>query len=166
MRKIFNAILSEREIEDFEDKRADDNGAAEASKQCLTLSAMDVYKVEDKYYFISGEDSIFLLNYNGEYSKKLSDSEIDSLSFRVTWLGPKVSTQFEDNDAKAVEALVGIIADYTAMVKEQDFHGFAVASLVTHLRAYLYQHILAEHSDFYSSITLSGSQRGTGKSVC
>ena len=71
MRKIFNAILSEKEIEDFEDKRADDNGAAEAAKQCLTLSAMDVYKVEDKYYFISGEDSIFLLNYNGEYSKKL-----------------------------------------------------------------------------------------------
>ena len=81
----------------------------------------------------------------------------------MSWVGPKVKTVFDDNDEKAVEALVNIIYDYTEMVEQEEFHGFAVASLVTHLRAYLYPYILAEQRDFYSSITLSGAKKGTGK---
>ena len=106
-----------------------------------------------------------MLNENGKYSTKLSDSEIEALSYKVTWLGPKAKTVFEENDQKAVEALSSIIADYNAMVPQEEFHGFVIASLVTHLRAYLYQHILAEQKDFYSSITLSGQQVETGEFV-
>ena len=155
--------LAEREIEDFEDSRRDADDNTEAAKVSLTVKEMDIYKVGEKYYFISGEDDIFLLHEDDEYSRKLSESEIEALSFRVSWVGPSVKTVFDDNDEKAVNALVNIIADYTAMVQEEKFHGFALASLVTHLRAYLYPHILAEQRDFYSSITLSGAQRGTGK---
>ena len=81
----------------------------------------------------------------------------------MSWAGPTVKTQFEDNDQKAVETLVDIIDDFSVMVKEEEFHGFALASLITHLRAYLYPLILEEQRDFYTSITLSGKQRGTGE---
>lgn len=166
-------IILEGEIETFEasrgvggevpDEAADGADDEPVEKPCLTASAVDIYEVKKSYYFICGEKDIFLLNQCGKYSVKLSESEVEALDFTVVWLGGNTRTVFEANDQKALEALVDIIIDYTAMVKNKAFHGSSLASLVTHFRAYLYGHILKEQREFYTSITLSGDQRGTGK---
>ena len=166
-------IFSETEVELFEASRGgneDDDGAegddaAVAAKPCLRAQEIDVYKVNDRYYFICGEKEIFLLNECEQYSVKLSDDEIDALGFEVVWLGGNTKTVFEADDKKAVEAVVDIVVDYTSMVKNKEFHGFSIATLVTHFRAFLYGHIVEEQRDFYTSITLSGEQRGTGKPI-
>ena len=124
---------------------------------------MDVFKVKERFYFIASDKDIFLLNEDDKYSSKLSDAEIEELDFAVIWMGGEVSTEYEANDAEAVRALVKIVENFTSMVPDEKFHGFIVASEVTHLRAFLYEHILREQRCFYSAIILSGEQRGTGK---
>ena len=42
-------------------------------------------------------------------------------------------------------------------------HGFPLASLVSHLRAFLYEHILESQVQFYSSVVVSGEHHGTGE---
>ena len=76
-----------------------------------------------------------------------------------------MKTQFESNDEKAMLALVNIIAEYSSLVKKEEYHGCSVACIVMHLRAYLYENILLEHCDFYTTMVLSGIQRGTGESL-
>ena len=151
-------------IQDFEDGRMDADSEDEV-KPCIQVKEMDIYEVNTKYYFIASESDIFLLNDNDRYSVKLSETEIEALDFSIVWLGPNRSTQFESNDEKAVIAVVKIIEDFNSMVESEEFHGFAVASIVTHLRAYLYEHILKEQRSFYTSIVLSGKERGTGMYV-
>ena len=124
---------------------------------------MDIYKVGDRFYFICSDKDVFILNENYEYSRKLSEEEIDGLDFTIVWLGKAVKTQFESNDKKAASALTEIVENFSKMLQSDQFHGFPLASIVTHLRAFLYEHILAEQNCFYSTITLSGEQRGTGK---
>ena len=53
--------------------------------------------------------------------------------------------------------------EFSSMVKRKEFHAFPLASHVSHARAFLYEHIVSEHSDFYTTIVMSGEQRGTGK---
>ena len=124
---------------------------------------MDVYKVGNKFYFICSDKDIYLLNEDEKYSTKLSEDEIDNLEFRFLWLGKNVKTKFQSNDKKAVAALIDIIEDFSKMVVKEEFHGFPLASEVCHLRAYLFEHILKEQRCFYTSITVSGEQRSTGK---
>ena len=131
----------------------------------LEVKEMDVYQMGDKYYFICGAKDIFLLNTNDRYSIKLSENDIEELDFKIVWLGKEVKTQFESDDKKATAAIVTMIEKFTSLVKNKKFHGFIIASIITHLRAYIYEHILKEHRDFYTSIAMSGEQRGTGKGV-
>ena len=153
--------VSEEAIEAFEDTRREED--ATDNKICLEVAEMDVYKVKDRFYFIASDKDIFLLNEDDKYSTKLSDTEIEELDFSVMWLGGEVTTKFLADDAGAVRALVKIVDNYTSMVPNEKFHGVALASQVTHLRAYLYEHILKEQRCFYTAIILSGDQRGTGK---
>ena len=126
---------------------------------------MDIYKIGNSYYFICSDKDVFLLNENDEYSRKLSADEIDSLDFTILWLGKTVKTKFESNDKKAALALTEIVDNFSKMLKNEQFHGFPLASIVSHLRAFLYEHILAEQNCFHTTITLSGEQRGTGKKL-
>jgi hypothetical protein len=160
-RNIYFILFAEDQIQAAEDARTEDD--AIAAKSCLEVREMDVYSVKNKYYFICSEKDVFLLNDNDEYSKKLSESEIKELDFSIVWIGNKVTTEFESNDERAILALVKIIDDFSTMVKKEEFHGFALASIVSHLRGFLYEHILRVQLCFYTSITMSGEQRGTGK---
>ena len=68
---------------------------------------------------------------------------------------------FEASDKEAVNALVDVIATFNLLQVEK-YYGFPLGSLVAHLRAYLYEPILKEQFTFYTTITLSGEQHGTG----
>lgn len=156
-------IIAEQQIEEAENSRAANHGPD--GKNCLEVNEVDVYKVGEKYYFIAGAKDVFILNEEDKYSSKLSENDIEDLDFCVVWLGQPVKTQFESNDEKAMLALVNIIAEYSSLVKKEEYHGCSVACIVMHLRAYLYEHILLEHCDFYTTMVLSGIQRGTGESL-
>jgi hypothetical protein len=60
-----------------------------------------------------------------------------------------------------VKALVDITGTFNELQSEA-FYGFPLASMVAHLRAFLYEHLLEEQVQFYSSVILSGEQHGTG----
>ena len=66
-----------------------------------------------------------------------------------------------DEDA-AVTSVVDILKDFNMLQPDQDYHGFPLASLVSHLRAFLYEPILESQVQFYSSVVLSGEHHGTG----
>ena len=103
------------------------------------------------------------MNENGNYSEKLSAAQIEALDFKIVWLGNSPTTKYESNDKKAVLALTKILEDFSTIVKKPEFQGFPLASTVSHLRAFLYEQILAEQAAFYTSIVMSGEPRGTGK---
>ena len=152
-------------MEAAEDARTAQGDDGSTAKTSIEVMERDIFKVRDKYYFICSDKEVFLLNENEEYSKKLSDEEINELDFIIVWLGNPVKTRFESNDKKAISALVKIVEDFSSMVKKEEFHGFAVASLVSHLRGFLYEHLVIEQTGFYTTIVLSGEQRGTGKNM-
>lgn len=87
---------------------------------------------------------------------------MEELDFRIVWNGPKLKVKFESNDEKAVESLLKIINNINLMQSDERFHGFPLASIVTHLRAFLYEDILEVQRCFYSAITVSGDEKGTG----
>ena len=105
---------------------------------------------------------VFVLNSDGQYSKKLTSAEIEGLDFSIVWLGPQLKVQFEANDQKAVESVLSIVDNVNRLQPNDDFYGFPLASIVSHLRGFLYQEILDEQTCFYTTITVSGEQRGTG----
>ena len=78
------------------------------------------------------------------------------------WLGPKVKVQYESNDKMAVSAMLNIINNVNTIQPSPDFYGFPLGSLVSHLRGFLYEEILDEQKTFYTTITVSGDERGTG----
>ena len=142
-----------------EDERGNDDTE---EKTNLDISAMDIYKIENDYYLICSESEIFILNQPNEYSRKLTNIKIENLPVRVIWVGNMPNQHFVSDDRKAIGALVSIIEDFNKMVPNPNFHGFVLESLVTHLRAFLYEQIIEEQRFFYSILTLSGDQHGTG----
>ena len=55
-------LLLEQKIEAAEDIRYQSD---DRDRPCLQVNEVDVFKVNGKYYFISGEQSVFILNDNG-----------------------------------------------------------------------------------------------------
>ena len=145
-----------------EDER-DESG--EEVKQNLEVSKADIFKILDDYFFISSDSDIFILNKDDEYSRRLSSNEIENLPVRVIWVGPASQTRYVADDFNAVKALVKIVDKFNKMVPNPSFHGFVLTSLVTHLRALLYEQIIENQRFFYTILTLSGDQHGTGKSL-
>ena len=56
-----------------------------------------------------------------------------------------------------------ILADFNSLQPNKMDHCFPLASLVSHLRAFLYEHILDSQFQFYSSVVVSGEHHGTGE---
>ena len=154
-----NFIFSEQEIESFEDDK--DGGDEEDVKPYIQFTETSVHNSGDKYFLICGDSVVFVLNDENDYSKKLTKEEIEALDFSIVWNGPKQKVQYEADDEKAVESIIKIITNVNQMETE-DFYGFPLASIVSHLRAFLYLDILKEQHGFYTTITVSGEQRGTG----
>ena len=148
-------------MEEAEDERVESD--AMDTKEMMQISEMDVYKIGSMYYLICSPSDIFILNDDDNYSRKLTIEEIEDLEVRLIWVGQPVKTKYESNDEKAASALIKIIDDFTKMVPKEEFHGFPLASIVSHLRAFLYEVILEEQKFFATTITLSGEQRSTGK---
>jgi hypothetical protein len=152
-------FISEQEIEDFED--AQGGGGQGPGKPYFEFKETSVHKFEDKYFLICGENLVFALNEGNNYSNQLTTQEMEALDFTIVWNGPKQKVQFESNDEKAVESILQIINNVNLMQTE-DYYGFPLASIISHLRAFLYQEILEVHTSFYTTITVSGDQKGTG----
>merc|ERR1719186_1311182 len=160
--RAFSAFL-EKEIEAFEDARV--GAEDQVYKPNVEFTELSVHKSQDKFFLICSESVVFVLNSDGQYSKKLTSAEIEGLDFSIVWLGPQLKVQFEANDQKAVESVLSIVDNVNRLQPNDDFYGFPLASIVSHLRGFLYQEILDEQTCFYTTITVSGEQRGTGKSL-
>ena len=152
-------LLADEMIMLAEEERGDN---WEEPKPSLEVTEIDIHKIEDNYYFVSSENDIFILNQPNEYSRKLTNDEINNLPVKVVWVRNVPGKIFVSDDEKAVDACLRIIENFNKMVPDPRFHGFVVASLVTHLRAFLYEQIIDEQRFFYTILTLSGDQHGTG----
>ena len=104
----------------------------------------------------------FVLNDGDLYSRQLSTEEIDALDFGICWNGPKVKVKYESNDKEAVKVILKILSNIN-MLQDEEFYGFVLASIVSHLRGFLYVEILGVQRCFYTTIVVSGVQRGTGQ---
>ena len=123
---------------------------------------MSVHQSGNKYFLICSDSVVFSLNDEDSYSSKLSADAIGSLDFSIVWLGPQLKFQYESDDEKAVSAVLNIINNVNLLQPSSEFHGFPLGSIVSHLRGFLYEEILEEQKTFYTTITVSGDQRGTG----
>ena len=139
-----------------------DGGSEPEIKPYHEFTQISVHKSGDQYYLICGAKVVFALDEGNAYSRNLSPDEIDNLKFSIMWLGPKVKVTYETSDKEAVSALLNIIKNINNIQPSHKFHGFPLGSIVAQLRAFLYEHILAEQKTFYTTITCSGEQRGTG----
>ena len=145
------------------------DGEQEPVKPSFEFSEVSVHKSDGegdgrkrKYYLICGERSIFILNEEDYYSRELTAQEIDDLNFSVTWNGPKPKVKYESNDEKAIESLLKIINNVN-LLQNKEYYGLILASMITHLRAFMYEDILDTQKGFITTITVSGEQRGTGE---
>lgn len=144
-------------------KAEEERGDDEETKPNFEVSSVDIYEIEKTHYFICSESNIFILNQPNAYSRKLSNDEIDQLPVKIIWVGNMPDKNFVSDDKKAASALLKIIDNFNKMVPNPSFHGFVMGSLVTHLRAFLYEQIIEEQRFFYTILTLSGDQHGTGE---
>ena len=149
----------EQQIEEFEDAR---EIADHSEKPIFEFSEIGTHNFGGKLYLVCSGKDVFLLNDGDVYAKQLSDEEIGELDFLIVWLGKSPICTYEANDKQAVVALLGIIETLDKLIPDEDFHSVSLASLVAHMRAFLYEDIVNEQKCFYTSVMMSGDQRGTG----
>ena len=154
-------------MEDFEDARGDIDGAAAVGDQVeakpfIELQQNSVYKSGDKLFFVCSEKDVFILNDGSDYSRQLTDEEIEALNFKIVWNGPAAKVKFEANDKEAIEAILKILTNVNIMQPDEEYQSWIAASIISHLRGFLYEPILATQDCFYTTIVMSGDQRATG----
>ena len=155
-------IILDQEIEAFEDRRV--GGEEETdSKPSIDFKEVSVHKSGGKFYLICSESLVFLLNSDESYATELSAEAVEELDFSVVWLGPKLKVKYEADDKMAVSAILDLINNVNTIQPAPEFHGFPLASIVSHLRAFIYEEILDEQKCFYTTTVGSGEQRGTGE---
>ena len=153
-------IVSEESVEAFEDARV--GGVQVPEKQFVEFREPSVHKSGGSLFFIGSESDVFILNDGGDYSRQLTSEEVSALEFSIVWIGPAQKVRFEADDLKAVDAILTIITNLNVMQPEM-FQAWTIASLISHFRAFLFELILESQTTFYTSVVLSGEQRGTGR---
>ena len=154
-----HTFIAEQAIEDFEDAR--DGGGQNTGKKIIEFKEVTVHSSDTRFFLICSDNYVFILNDGNDYARLMTAEEVDALDFIIVWNGPTPIVEFEANDKKAVETITRIITNINLLQPER-FYGFPLASIISHLRAFLYPHILESHKSFYTTIVVSGEQRGTG----
>ena len=73
--------------------------------------------IDDKYYWVSGQQYIFLLDHDNVLSYKMSEEEVNELTVEIVYVGPE--SPKSSNEERVFELLVSMILKMNKMQTSQ-----------------------------------------------
>ena len=109
-------LFVEQKLEIFEESNNKENNRD--VRPLLELTQPDIRVIEDRHFFISGPQNVYLLNTGDSFAHKLSMDEIQELPVEIVYTGEQ-KPDYLDDEKNALEIIIKIIRKMNMMQTSQ-----------------------------------------------
>ena len=142
----------------------DQRNSLNVNKKVFDISHPKLIKIDGRFYWVSGEENVFLLNHNRfhpdeHFARKLLSAEIESLPVTLVYTG--VSKHYKTDDKAMFEKILEII-DLMNGMQEKKFWSFPLGTTNFPFRISKVREANQRYTQFHTTKRMGGN----GDSAC